>query len=229
MRVAPAYPRLGPLFGAAFDRAIAITLRSWPWIIAITIIDVAVAWFQLSDRIADLSDAVWSFFAAANAARTVDPNYRMTGATVGRLIVVGLATALGAGVGAIALIWPGLYLATKLSMAPAAVVFDGLGAEGGIGQSWGLTTGRFWQTFLFGVLTQIAIVLPFFVGVLIVGGLSSLLISLGVLHVEWDRAYAIGVQIITPILLYGTQAGWLAGLYWYQGLKAMRDAEFAVA
>ena len=79
------------------------------------------------------------------------------------------------------------------------------------------------------MLLQIAIVMPFFVGVLIVGGLSSLLISMGILHVEWDRAYDIGVEIITPILLYGTQAGWLAGLYWYQGLKAMRDAEFAVA
>ena len=229
MRPAVGYPRLGPLFGTAFDKAIAITLRSWPWLLAITAVDVALVVFQFSDRLTDVCDAAWGFVAAANAARTVNPDYKMTGRTVVRLIVVGIATGLAAIVGALALIWPGLYLATKLSMAPAAVVFDGLIPEGAIRESWGLTTGRFWPTLLFGVLVQIAIVLPFGAGLVIVVGVAVVLVNAGVLHAGWERAYDIGVGLITPILLYGAQAGWLAGLYWYQGLKAMRDAELAVA
>ncbi|HLJ82863.1 MAG TPA: hypothetical protein VKT51_01645, partial [Candidatus Eremiobacteraceae bacterium] len=78
--------RLGPLFGAAYDRAFFTTLRSWKVVGLLIAIPVVIGVSQgraftivLGFGIATALLVPWSFFALANAMRVVyDPAFRMT-------------------------------------------------------------------------------------------------------------------------------------------------------
>lgn len=69
---------------------------------------------------------------------------------VGRLLPLLVAyflVVIIVGLGLVALIIPGIWLAVKLSMAFPAVVFERTGPFAAIGRSWALTKGNWWRVF----------------------------------------------------------------------------------
>ena len=218
------YPRLGPLLATAFDKAVRVTLRSWVWLVVFTALCFLAASAQNEGLADNLATFVWTFVAAANAVRAFRPDYRMSGGTAGRIFLAGLGAELLTALGLLALIWPGIYLATKFSMAQAAVVFDDFPAEAALRRSWQLTTGRFWRTLLFDFLMFLAIAAVIAFSEVLVGLAAGLLVAGHLLAGTVDQAAQYGSALIFSIGAYAIQAGWLAGLYWYQGLKAMEQA-----
>jgi hypothetical protein len=63
------------------------------------------------------------------------------------LLVAYLLVVIIVGLGLVALIIPGIWLAVKLSMAFPAVVFERTGPFSAIGRSWALTKGNWWRVF----------------------------------------------------------------------------------
>ena len=219
------YPRLGPLFATAFDKAVRVTLHSWVWILAITLVCLGAASVGGASQAIDISVTIWSFAAIANAVRTFKPEYRMGGRTVVSVFLAGFLVGVSTLAGLVLLVWPGLYVATKWSMAQMAIVVDGGPVEAGLRRSWELTNGRFWRTFVFFVLLILAVeatvVIPGAAAIMAAGVLIELKLLRGTIAqaVEWVTA------LTSPIAMYAIQAQWIALLYWYQSLKAMADAE----
>jgi hypothetical protein len=96
-------PRLGSLFGAAYDRAFAATIRSWRVVgllIALVVIVGTLMWraftITLGMSFATALLAPWSFFALANAMRVVyDPAFTMDWKKAMKVCVAGLTVAAG--------------------------------------------------------------------------------------------------------------------------------------
>jgi len=227
MAIAAEYPQLGPLLASAFDKAVDAPIRSWIWIVVLVLVCVGAEAFDFK-RALQVSAAVWSYTAAANAVRTINPEYKMTAGTVGKLLLANFAMILAGLFGLLALVWTGVYLTTKLSMALAAVAFDNVPAEVGLRVSWDLTTGRFWQTFLFLVVVLIAVYATVLVAGFLVGALAGALVITHVVPLTMERAAGYATALLVPIVMFAVQAHWLAGLHWYQSLKAMEEAEMAL-
>jgi len=221
------YPRLGPLFATAFDRAVRVTLRSWVWIIALMLACLAFAALGASQRALDVSLFVWSFAAAANAMRTIDPTYRIDSSSVARLFLVGAGVGIACVFGFVALVWPAVWLGTKWSMAEAAVIAEGLPAEVAMRRSWELTTGRFWRTLLFGLVLLLAVEITAGLPALVIGGIAGALVNAKLVPGTIDQVTNYAIALAVPIAMYASQAQWIAGLYWYRSLKAMQEAELA--
>jgi hypothetical protein len=218
------YPRLGPLFATAFDRAVRVTLRSWVWIVALMLAVLAFATLGASQRALDVCLFVWSFAAAANAMRTIDPTYRLGSSTVARLFLVGFGVGIAAVFGFVALVWPAVWLGTKWSMAEAA---DGLPAEVAMRRSWELTTGRFWRTLLFGLVLLLAVEITAGLPALVIGSIAGALVNLKLIPGTIDQVTNYAIALAVPIAMYASQAQWIAGLYWYRSLKEMQEAELS--
>lgn len=62
---------------------------------------------------------------------------------IGLFIVIGTATFIGA----LALIIPGIYIAIKLSLAPAIFIIEGEDFGEALGKSWSITSNYWWHTF----------------------------------------------------------------------------------
>jgi hypothetical protein len=66
---------------------------------------------------------------------------------IGPLIVFGILSAIGVGIGLILLIIPGLILATFWSLGPPAIVVERAGPIEAFGRSWHLVRGNAWSVF----------------------------------------------------------------------------------
>ena len=106
-------------------------------------------------------------------------------------------------IGTILLIIPGIWLATKLSMSFAALVFERKGPFGALGRSWKLTGGNFWR--VFGTLLVVAIIVIVFQ--LVVGGIIGAI--LGGSNAS-ELAAAIVTTILNVLLLAVTYPLWAA-------------------
>jgi hypothetical protein len=222
------YPRLGPLLATAFDRAVRVTLRSWVWIVALMLAVLAFATLGASQRALDVCLFVWSFAAAANAMRTIDPTYRLDSSSVARLFLVGAGVGIASVFGFVALVWPAVWLGTKWSMAEAAVIADGLPAEVAMRRSWELTTGRFWRTLLFGIVLLLAVEITAGLPALIIGSIAGVLVNTKLIPGTIDQVTNYAIALAVPIAMYASQAQWIAGLYWYRSLKAMQEEELSL-
>ncbi|HME81393.1 MAG TPA: hypothetical protein VKF82_04905 [Candidatus Eremiobacteraceae bacterium] len=218
------YPRLGPLLARAFDEALYATVGSWPVVLILVVVSAAGAAQGTGALALNICTIPWAYFAGANAVRTISPGYRMTAGTVGRLLLANIIACFAVVFGLLALVWPGFYFGTKFSVAPAAIALDGVTAEVGLRRSWELTTGRFWRTFLFLVVSTIAIALAVLIPDLVVIVSWKLLVAHHLVAPTRNQALAVGIAIIAPFVMYAIQTGWIALLYWYRSLKAMADA-----
>jgi hypothetical protein len=106
-------------------------------------------------------------------------------------------------IGTLLLIIPGIWLATKLSMSFAALVFERKGPFGALGRSWRLTGGNFWR--VFGTLLVVAIIVIVFQ--LVVGGIVGAI--LGGSNAS-ELAAAIVTTILNVLLLAVTYPLWAA-------------------
>jgi hypothetical protein len=104
--------------------------------------------------------------------------------------------------GLLALIIPGVWLGTKLSMTFPAVVFERKGPFRAIGRSWGLTRGNFWRT----LGTLIVVFLIAFVLQLVLGGLVGGI--LGASGSTSELTVAIVVTLVNLIVLALTYPLW---------------------
>jgi uncharacterized protein UPF0259 len=66
---------------------------------------------------------------------------------IGSLIVFGILSAIGVGIGFILLVIPGLILATFWSLGPPAIVVESAGPIEAFGRSWQLVRGNAWSVF----------------------------------------------------------------------------------
>jgi hypothetical protein len=219
------YPPLGPLLARAFDEALYATVGSWPIVLILIVVSAAGAAQGAGAQALNVCTIPWAYFAGANAVRTITPGYRMTAGTVGRLLLAYIISGFAVVFGLLALVWPGFYLGTKFSVAPAAIALDGVTAEVGLRRSWELTTGRFWRTFLFLVVSTIAVALTVLIPDLVVIASWKLLVAHHLVEPTRNQALAVGIAIIAPFIIYAIQTQWIAVLYWYQSLKAMAAAE----
>jgi hypothetical protein len=106
-------------------------------------------------------------------------------------------------IGTILLIIPGIWLATKLSMSFAALVFERKGPFSALGRSWKLTRDNFWR--VFGTLLVVAIIVIVFQ--LVVGGIVGAI--LGGSNAS-ELAAAIVTTILNVLLLAVTYPLWAA-------------------
>ena len=106
-------------------------------------------------------------------------------------------------IGTILLIMPGIWLATKLSMSFAALVFERKGPFGALGRSWKLTRDNFWR--VFGTLLVVAIIVIVFQ--VVVGGIVGAI--LGGSNAS-ELAAAIVTTILNVLLLAVTYPLWAA-------------------
>jgi hypothetical protein len=164
----PALPSLGPVLGAAYDRAVIALVRSWRVVAIFLVLDVAIASVPNIAQTNVESALVfsWAFFAMANAIRSVfDAGYRMTNRTAGEFLAAGLligVTIVAVNIMAIvAFVQPPGNLQAWLFATPGIVVGiwlyvrwscgPVLGAQGipaikALDRSWRLTSLAFWPT-----------------------------------------------------------------------------------
>lgn len=107
-------------------------------------------------------------------------------------------------IGFVALIIPGIWLATKLSMTFPAVVFERKGPFGAIGRSWSLTGGNFWRT----LGTLVVVFLIAFVLQLVLGGVVGGI--LGASDSTSELTVAIVLTLVNLITLALTYPLWAA-------------------
>ena len=151
----------------------------------------------------------------------------MDASTVGKLFLVVVGVGIAFLFGFVALVWPAVWLSTKWSIAPAAVVMDGVPGEVAMRRSWELTTGRFWRTFLFQLVLLLAVEITAVVPAVLIGGIAGSLIGAKPIPVTINQAQNYVVALVAPAAMYASQAHWIAGLYWYRSLKAMQEAELS--
>jgi len=91
----------------------------------------------------NLAGIVGQPFAIAAALRTWDSTFKMTPRKLVFGFLIFLASSVAAIVALYALVWPGIWLGTKLSLSYTAYQMS---IERPYHSSWKLTTGAFWQT-----------------------------------------------------------------------------------
>jgi hypothetical protein len=101
----------------------------------------------------NLAGIVGQPFAIAAALRTWNPTFKMTPTKLVLGFLIFLGSSLAASVALYALVWPGIWLGTKLSLSYTAYQ---MGIERPYKSSWNLTTGTFWQTL--GILAVVIVV-----------------------------------------------------------------------
>ena len=113
-------------------------------------------------------------------------------------------------IGTILLIIPGIFLATRLSMTFAALVFERTGPFGSLGRSWQLTKGNFWRT----LGTLVVVFLITFVLQLVLGGIAG-----GILGASDSGEFAVAVvltlvNVLTLVVTYPLWAAVVSVLYY---------------
>jgi Membrane domain of glycerophosphoryl diester phosphodiesterase len=111
------------------------------------------------------------------------------------LIVAYIMMSIGIGLGLVALVIPGVFLAIKWSMTFPAIVAERAGPFAAMGRSWELTRGHWWRTFgALLVVVLISFVLAF-----------AILIALGAAVASSDSisevAFAVLITVVTIIVL----------------------------
>jgi Membrane domain of glycerophosphoryl diester phosphodiesterase len=106
-------------------------------------------------------------------------------------------------IGTLLLIIPGIFLATRLSMTFAALVFERTGPFGSLGRSWQLTKGNFWRT----LGTLLVVFLITFILQLVLGGIAG-----GILGASDSGEFAVAVvlTLVNVLALVVTYPLWAA-------------------
>ncbi|HXW76547.1 MAG TPA: hypothetical protein VEJ20_03980, partial [Candidatus Eremiobacteraceae bacterium] len=185
----PALPPMGAVLGAAFDRALTIVVGSWRLFLIVAVLALLGGFVNIAISAIILGTFLTYFYFAslANAIRLDIPGYAMTGAVVARLILFGIVYGLAVDIGLILFIVPGIYVATKWSLAPIIIAKEDASLGDALAKSWALTEFCFWQTLGFQILAGLGVF-----AVTIVGGLIGELVATAVFWSVFHTATAGG-------------------------------------
>lgn len=117
---------------------------------------------QMAAQLPNVLGAISSFFVVGSVLRTVRPGWHWTVGTFFVLVGIAILLELIVDIGLILLVIPGIFLYVKLSQT-AWYFLLGEG-KNPFAESWELTKGMFWPTFLFLILVAIVVL------VLMIGG-----------------------------------------------------------
>jgi len=232
-----ALPPMGPLLGMSFDRGLGITLRAWRPFAIIGVIAILSGFVSLfiGFFIVIAFSTYWYFASLANAVRLDRPDYKMTGATVARLILFGIVYGIVVELGVILLIVPGIYIATKWSLAPAIITKEDASLGDALARSWSLTEATFWPTLGFQILASLAVMAVTYAGAL-VGYIVAAAIFVAMFHtmqaqlpaqpspVGYGGVLGAAIDLYMVIYIfaiaYTYQARDVAVIKWYDGVSA---------
>ncbi|HEY1882074.1 MAG TPA: hypothetical protein VGG51_03410 [Candidatus Cybelea sp.] len=155
--------------------------------------------------------AIAMFFILPEVIRLVRPAFKMTFILVLAIIGIGLVVGIATEIGFVLLIWPGIWVAVKLSFATYAYLLDP--GTNPFRESWALTTGHFWQTLGF------MVVLSIFVGLIE-------LVLLGLpLALAW--VFPSGAVVLSPIAFLGVvylyYVTFIAYMRWLLELRGLSE------
>jgi hypothetical protein len=139
------------------------------------------------------------------------PSLRYGLSRLGPLIVAYLAMSIGIGLGLVALVIPGIFLAIKWSMTFPAIVAERAGPFEAMGRSWELTRGHWWRTF--GTLL-VVLLISFVLAFAILVGLGAAVASSDSIS---ELAFAVLITVVTIIVLavlYPLTAAIVTALYY---------------
>lgn len=131
--------------------------------------------------------AIAMFFILPEVIRVVQPAFKMTFILVLAIIGIGLVVGVATEIGLVLLIWPGIWIAVKLSFATYAYLLDQ--GKNPFRESWAITTGYFWQT------------LGFMAALSIFVGLIELVLLGLPLALAW--VFPSGAVVLSPIAFLG--------------------------
>lgn len=120
---------------------------------------------ELAVQPANLLGAIAIFFVLPAVARTVQPEFVMTLGRILGLLGIGIAVGVVSEIGIFLLIAPGIWIMFKWYLATwCYLLSDG---KNPFGESWEITTGRFWETVGFAILLSMLVTVVLLVGFLL--------------------------------------------------------------
>lgn len=154
------------------------------------------------------------YFTLGAAMRERDPSYKMTPGSAFGITTAFLLSLLATVLGMLCLIVPGVWIGTKLSLAPYLYAVrpaqTAYAATDAVVESWNLTTGVFWPTCVLSLWLVLLAVLPW------------ILLTIGALAL-FERSH-VSAYFSAPLLLlvniYLIQVSGLAMLDWASRLRA---------
>ncbi|GAC1505405.1 MAG: hypothetical protein NVS1B14_10960 [Vulcanimicrobiaceae bacterium] len=157
------------------------------------------------------------YFTLAAALRARDPSYKRTVSKAFGVTTTFFISLLATVVGMLFLIVPGIWVGTKLSLAPFAYSLAKHGPAGtatdAVSESWNLTTGYFWPTVGLALLQILLAFLPPFL---------LLLAALAAFERSHFSAY-VSAPLLIFVNVYFTQVNALALLEWTSELRAYKS------
>jgi hypothetical protein len=239
----PALPSVGPVLGAAYDRAVMVLVRSWRVVATFVVLDAAIASIPSLAQ-TNVEGALvfsWAFYAMANAIRAIfAAEYRMTNRTAGEYfaaqLVIGVTIVAVNFMAVVALVQPpgnaqawllaapgiivGIWLYVRWSCGPV------LGAQGvpaikALSQSWLLTSRAFWPTLgIWGVNFVISSAVPWAIRI------AAVFLDNQKLSVFPAVAATIVATVLVFVAqLYTTQARTIATCMWLGALQQVQPAD----
>jgi hypothetical protein len=159
-------------------------LASLPAMLAYFTPNAQAAWqirIQAAIQPAEALGSIAIFFVIPAVTRTVRPEFAMTFGRILAVFGIGLAIGVVGEIGIFLLIVPGVWILVKWYLATwCYLLSDG---KNPFGESWEITTGRFWETFGFSILLSmlvlVALLVGFFLPVAIAVFVPALAVVLG--------------------------------------------------
>ncbi len=156
--------------------------------------------FQMAFQLPNVLGAIAAFFIVGSVLRTVRPGWHWTVGTFFTAIGIGIVYGIAVEIGFFLLFVPGFFLAIKWSQ----VVWCYLLSEGKnpFGESWEITKGMFWRTFLFLLFLWLVLVVLLVVTYGISASIAAFVPILGVVMLPiafLAYAFAMHVSILANV------------------------------
>lgn len=140
------------------------------------------------------------------------------------LMILNIPVGLGVFCGVLLFLIPGIYLAVRLSLVHVAYALDPhLGIGGALKQSWAYTEGRFWPTFLLGLVTGVVavVLLLVYIGAGLAWGEIVVLVGdlvpfNALLVIDFVGALTIDLVMAWPLMFT-----WFPLMVYYAGIREM--------
>ncbi|MDQ6930795.1 MAG: hypothetical protein M3126_09050 [Candidatus Eremiobacteraeota bacterium] len=159
--------------------------------------------------------AIAFYFTLAAAMRRTNPAYKMTLVTALGVTSTVLLALIGTAVGLLCLIVPGIWIGTKLSLAPYTYALRAVPSSSAdaLTESWALTTGYFWPTASLALLQILFAFVPVF------------LLSIGALALfsRWHFSAYFTAPALLFVNVFFSQVSNLALLEWTSILRAQKN------
>ena len=162
--------------------------------------------FQMAVQWPDFLGGIAAFFIIGSVLRTVRPGWHWTVGTFFGLIGIGILLAIALGIGFALFFVPGFYLAIKWSQTAWCYLLGE--GKNPFGESWEITKGKFWPTFVFLLFLWLVLVvlLAFTFGIAVALAIFVPFLGIVMLPIAFlAYAFAMHVSLLA-------QVRWMLGL-----------------